>query len=763
MDLATFQNKKILIVDDSHVEVEFIASILNEVGCLTAFACDGTSALKRLKTHRFDLVLLDIVLPDMDGFAVLEKMQQDTELKEIPTIFLTSISDKEQVVFGLKKGAVDYIAKPFHPEELIRRISIHLRLKTTTETLKGELALKDQIETALFQSEQLFKNYFKNSPFIQLVSKLEDGTILDVNEVFLKTTGYSIEEAIGKKATEIIWKETQRKQIVEEILQKGFISNKEVKFTIKNGEERIAIISMNKYISGNEILLMTSGVDITEWRKLEQKVKDKEQTLRQIALNIPLPFVTTDKEGEIIFSNEQFNKLFGYNNTEIKSIYDWFLQSCPDPEYCETTYLRLKEIITAYDPNSPIPTTKQEYSIKAKDGSIHTVELYLTKDEEHVYTIFKDITEDKQSILQIKKLSEAIYQSPSAIVITDQKGIIEFVNPKFSEISGFSAVEAMGQNPRLLSSGKTSLEFYNEMWTTILSGNTWRNEILNKKKSGELYWEDVIISPVLNENNSIVNFIAIKNDITEKKEALDALKNSELALKEANATKDKFFSIIAHDLRNPIGTISSFAELLVSNYATMEEARREAILAQICSSSKATFNLLENLLNWAKSQVGQLIVNRDYFLVYNALIEALEPLADQAKNKEISISTKLDKEIKAYGDNDLFTTVVRNLVSNAIKFTPVGGKIKIDVVTNEAYVEVSVADNGVGLDPQKLNSLFKLGESITTKGTENEKGSGMGLLIVKEFVEKNGGEIWVESYLNNGSTFTFSIPQAPIL
>jgi len=762
MDLATFQNKKILIVDDSHVEAGFIASILNEVGCLTAFAYDGMSALKRLKTHRFDFVLLDIVLPDMDGFAVLQKMQDDLELKEIPTIFITSISDKEQVIFGLNQGAVDFIAKPFHPEELIRRISIHLRLKATTETLKGELALKDQIEKALFQSEQLFKNYFKNSPLIQMVSKFEDGTVLDVNEAFLKTTGYSIEEVIGKKGTLLIWKEEQRTQIVEEILQKGFISNKEVKFIIKNGEERIGIISMNKYLSGNEILLMTSGVDMTERRNLELKVKEKEQTLRRIALNIPLPFVTTNKDGEIIFANEQFNKLFGYNNTEIKSIYDWFLQSCPDPD-TEAMYLRLKEIITAYDPNSPIPTTKQEYSIKAKDGSIHMVELYFTKDEERVYTIFKDITEDRQSILQIKKLSKAIYQSPSSIVITDQKGIIEFVNPKFSEISGFSAVEAIGQNPRFLSSGKTSLAFYNEMWTTILSGNTWRSEILNKKKSGELYWEDVIISPVLNEKNSIVNFIAIKNDITEKKEALDALKNSELALKEANATKDKFFSIIAHDLRNPIGTISSFAELLVTNYATMEEARRETILAQICSSSKATFNLLENLLNWAKSQVGKLTVNHDYFFVDNTLTEAIEALADQAKKKEISISTKLNKELKAYGDMDLFTTVVRNLVSNAIKFTPSGGEIKIQVITNEAYVEVSVADNGVGLDPQKLNSLFKLGESITTKGTENEKGSGMGLLIVKEFVEKNGGEIWVESYLNNGSTFTFSIPQAPIL
>jgi len=759
MDSMSIQNKKILIVDDSHVEVEFIASILKEAGCLTAFAYDGTSALKRLKAHRFDLVLLDIVLPDMDGFAILQKMQEDSELKEIPTIFLSGLSNKEQVVLGLKQGAVDYIAKPFYPEELVRRISIHLRLKATTEALKQELVRRDQVETALFQSEQLFKNYFRNSPFIQMVSKLKDGTIIDVNEEFLRTTGYSTEEVIGKKGIEVIWKEEQRKQIMEEVQREGFASNKEVKFTIKNGEERIGIISMNKYISGNTFLLITSGVDITEWRKLEQKVKEKEQTLRQIALNIPLPFITTDYAGEIIFYNQQFTELFGYGEGNIKSIYGWFLEVYPDPDYCEAMYHRWKKTAEEYDPQSQIPSVKQEYKIKAKDNSVHNIELYFTKDEEHIYTIFKDVTEDKRAMLQIKKLSEAIYQSPSTIVITDQKGNIEFVNPKFTKITGFTAEEAIGQNPRFLSSGRMAKGLYETMWLTILSGETWRGELLNKKKNGELFWEDVIIAPVLDENKSIVNFIAIKEDITDKKEAYDILKKSELALKEANATKDKFFSIIAHDLRNPIGTISSFAELLVTNSRDITEKRREETIKLIYHSSTATFNLLENLLNWAKSQAGKLTVNHDFFLVDKALLLALDPLTEQAKKKEITISTNLEKKLKAYGDIDLFTTVVRNLVSNAIKYTPIKGKISIQTAAIESHIEISISDNGVGIETENLNNLFKLGQSKSTPGTEKEKGTGMGLLIVKEFVEKNGGEIWVESYPGKGSIFTFSIPQ----
>ena len=331
--------------------------------------------------------------------------------------------------------------------------------------------------------------------------------------------------------------------------------------------------------------------------------------------------------------------------------------------------------------------------------------------------------------------------------------------PSGTEVTGYSSKEAIGENPRILSSGKMAKEFYEALWLTILSGETWHGELLNKKKNGELYWEDVIIAPVLDENKTIVNFIAIKNDITDKKLAVDALRDSELALKEANATKDKFFSIIAHDLRNPIGTISSFAEYLVLNSATVGDIKRNEIIKLIYESSNSTFNLLENLLNWAKSQAGKLTVIPNYFLVDIALQHAIEPQKEQAKKKEITISTNFGQDLNAYGDLDLFSTVVRNLVSNAIKFTPHMGNISIQAKTIESHIEISVIDSGVGIETENLNNLFKLGQSETSAGTDNEKGTGMGLLIVKEFVEKNGGEIWVESYPGKGSIFTFSIPK----
>lgn len=762
MDPLAFQNKRILIVDDSSVEVEFITSILSPLGCQIATAPNGSIALKKLSAHKFDLVLLDIVLPDMDGFAIIDKMQTDSGLKDIPTIFLSAITYKDQVVAGLSKGAVDYITKPFYPEELIRRINVHLRLKETTEKFKREFEKKNTVENILLEREELFSNYFKNSPFIQVISSYDKGTIIDVNEAFEKELGFSRDEIIGKKSTEIFLEENQRNEIIKKIEEVGYINSWETVIVDKNGAPHSGILSFTQYSSLGKKYFIITGIDTTNQRLLEKKIEFKEQTLNNIALNIPLPFSSANNEGIVEFCNQPFTKLFGYTIEDIPTLDDWFKLAYPDPAYRDAVKERWIKSLATNNDKELTQSAMQEYNITCKDGKIRVVELYSIKNNENSYNIFKDITAEKEVNLQIRKLSEAVYQSPSTIVITDLKGNIEFVNPKFTEITGYTPEEVLGKNPRVLKSEKMPKEFYENMWATIMSGKTWHGEFLNKNSKGELYWEDATIAPIFDDNKAIVNFIAIKENITEKKLALEARTKSEIALKEANATKDKFFSIIAHDLRGPIGTISSLADLLVSD-ASLNESQRNEFINAIAQGSNATFNLLENLLDWAKSQAGKLTLRSNYFLINEALCQAIEPLVEQANNKQITISNKLDVKTTAYGDLDLFKTVVRNLVSNAIKFTRQHGKISLYSKISESFIEISIEDNGVGIDDKNLSNLFKLGQSETTEGTENEKGTGMGLHIVKEFVEKNGGEIWIESRPNQGSTFTFSIPSLPIV
>jgi PAS domain S-box-containing protein len=759
MDSLAFQNKRILIVDDSPLEVEFITSILSPLGCQIATAPNGSIALKKLHAYKFDLVLLDIILPDMDGFAIIDKMQKEEGLKDIPTIFISALSYKDQVVTGLSKGAVDYITKPFYPEELIRRINVHLRLKETTEKFIRELEQKIKVENIVNQQDELFRNYFKNSPFIQVISNVESGIIIDVNETFEKELGYSRDEIVGKRSTEIFLSPKQRDKIIREIEKVGFIKNWEISIIDKIGKPHTGILSITRYSSLGKKYLIITGLDTTNLRLLEKEIEHKEQTLNNIALNIPLPFSSANNEGKVEFCNSKFTELFGYSSEDIPTVEDWFKLAYPDPSYRNLVKEQWTKSFTRKigSPRSAM----REYNITCRDGKVRVVEIYSIRNNDNVYNIFKDITAEKEITLQIRKLSEAVYQNPSTIVITNKQGTIEFVNPRFTETTGYTYEEAIGQNPRVLKSGNMPKEFYSTLWATILSGKTWHGEFLNKKKNGELYWEDATIAPILDDNKEIVSFIAIKENITEKKLALEALKKSEIALKEANATKDKFFSIIAHDLRGPIGTISNLAELLTSPSSSINESQRNEFIKAIYQSSNSTFNLLENLLNWAKSQAGNLNINIKPFFVGEAINETIEPLHEQLKSKEISLTTEIEKELKGYGDINLFSTVVRNLVSNAIKFTLAKGKISIKAAIKQTHIEISVIDNGVGIDPTNLKNLFILGPSQSTEGTNNEKGTGMGLLIVKEFVEKNGGEIWVESKPNKGSTFTFSIPKVP--
>ncbi|MGZ2369465.1 sensor histidine kinase [Ancylomarina sp. YFZ004] len=225
-----------------------------------------------------------------------------------------------------------------------------------------------------------------------------------------------------------------------------------------------------------------------------------------------------------------------------------------------------------------------------------------------------------------------------------------------------------------------------------------------------------------------------------------------------NATKDKLFSIIAHDLRSPFNSILGFSELLIENLKDFEISESEKYVRFINSSAQNTLVLLDNLLNWAKSQTGQIAFNPQKISLSSLISEVIEQSNSAAIAKEISLIHKQADEIEAYADEDILKTVLRNLISNAIKFTKVGGCINIVVITEQKHVEISISDNGIGINEEKLKTLFNISSNTTSLGTANEKGSGLGLVLCKEFVEKLGGSIWVESEERIGSNFKFTLP-----
>jgi len=237
-----------------------------------------------------------------------------------------------------------------------------------------------------------------------------------------------------------------------------------------------------------------------------------------------------------------------------------------------------------------------------------------------------------------------------------------------------------------------------------------------------------------------------------------ALLESELQLKEINASKDKLFSIIAHDLKSPFTSIVGYSEILKDYTSNCNQQETVNYASIINTSSKQTLQLLENLLDWAGLQQGRIIFRPQILNLYELTYEVVDLVKDIAEQKGISLRITIPDSINVYADKEMIKTALRNLVSNAVKFTPKGGLVEISSKLSDKEVYVSVADNGVGISPFDIGKLFDISSNFSTKGTNDEKGTGLGLSLCKEFVEKNNGKIWVKSELGKGSEFTFSLP-----
>lgn len=224
--------------------------------------------------------------------------------------------------------------------------------------------------------------------------------------------------------------------------------------------------------------------------------------------------------------------------------------------------------------------------------------------------------------------------------------------------------------------------------------------------------------------------------------------------------KNTFFSIIAHDLRGPFNGIIGLSELLLEKDNQLNQEETNEFIELIHQSSKNTFSLLDNLLTWSQSQTGNLEFNPKNLEIKTITNKSINLLANIAKNKNITLNTAIDTDQYLFADKNMLETVFRNLISNAIKFTPNNGEVSLSMQKENRQFVFSVQDNGIGIAPEKIKTLFNINHRQTTSGTNNETGTGLGLMLCKDFVEKHGGQIWVKSHPGKGSTFIFSIPDS---
>ncbi|HKL38862.1 MAG TPA: ATP-binding protein [Bacteroidales bacterium] len=263
----------------------------------------------------------------------------------------------------------------------------------------------------------------------------------------------------------------------------------------------------------------------------------------------------------------------------------------------------------------------------------------------------------------------------------------------------------------------------------------------------------------LRSNNVLEEELAQKSqELSREKEEIERRKSK---LEKLNANKDKFFSIIAHDLKNPFNTIMGLSELLLYNLEHYPKEKIREFVTQIYNYSTHTYTLLDNLLQWARSQTQQMEVQPDFIDLEALIHDNINLLTNKAEEKNIALEADIDQEARqAFADENMINTVIRNLLSNAIKFTPDNGLVRIHTRSQHGEVVLSIIDNGVGISKENISKLFDLKTSYSTHGTHSEKGTGLGLLLCREFVQMNGGRIWVESEPGEGSTFSFSLSES---
>jgi PAS domain S-box-containing protein len=367
--------------------------------------------------------------------------------------------------------------------------------------------------------------------------------------------------------------------------------------------------------------------------------------------------------------------------------------------------------------------------------------------------------ERKKTDQDLKLMGKAFIQSPVTIVITDKMGNIEYTNPKFSESTGYTLDEVKGKNPRVLQSGNQSKEYYKELWNTILEGKDWFGEFQNKRKNGESFWESAVISPITNELGEIAFFLAIKEDITEKKKMIEDLIHARKKAEESDRLKSAFLANMSHEIRTPLNAIIGFSELIRD--PAFEPEQQDEFAQLINDSGNNLLSILSDIMDISKIEAGQVAVIKRKVSI-NKLINSIQKEFVRKTNKK-GIEFRIFHRdplnpVEIETDETKIRQIIVNFLGNAIKFTE-KGFIELGIEPEENFVRLYVKDTGIGIPESYHEKIFERFRQVETSHTRKYGGNGLGLCISKNLIELLGGTIGMESEEGKGSTFFITIPK----
>ena len=626
-------------------------------------------------------------------------------------------------------------------------------------SINRDITQRKLTENAIKKSEERYRDLFENS-FMSILIIDSNGIFQIANNNAAKQFGLAPELIAGKSLFELLPYDVAQKylQLNQELIESGGQHEYEDSFMM-NGEQKTFLIVdrciFNEYGVGYAV--QSTSIDITHRKQMENALLESEANLSAVFNATDESILLISADESVITSNELAANRLGLTRSSLigQKIFDLLPNEVVEHR---RTFLAQAvatgEPVVFEDRRNDRWMTTHIFPIRDLSGKVTRTSIFA-----------RDVTEKRLADQQMreiyKKLELAMELANMAWWEMDVKTgnvsfhkrkaeMLGYAPEKFKHYSDFMALVHPGDHEKLMGS-----------MLAHIKGATSRYEgeyrILNQK--GDYLWLYVIGSVnQKDENDKPLTITGLVIDITGRKQAETEITLKNENLQQLNATKDKFFSIIAHDLKSPFNAIMGFSDLLVEQVREKDYEGIDEYAGYILQSSKRAMDLLTNLMEWSRSQTGRMDFNPGYFEMVH-LINNITPIFDGiAKQKSISLKKKLPHNISVFADKEMVSTIIRNLISNAIKFTQTGGEITLTVKSEQNGVLVSVNDSGIGIPAKLIGKLFRIDRSYSTPGTNKEQGTGLGLILCKEFIEMHGGKIWVESEEGKGSTFYFTLP-----
>jgi len=623
-------------------------------------------------------------------------------------------------------------------------------------------------QKSLEEKEQKLRRIFNAFPDIYFKSDIK-GVVEEISPSVTKIAGYQPEEIIGEKSKRFYYSQEEWNEISRLVFDKGEVNDFDTRIKCKNGQIINCSLTARLVYDENNRPFEIEGVlrDITDRKNTEVALWESNRRLSTLMDNLPgMAYrCANDHKWTMIFVSNGCRELTGYESDDIIGNKKKSYNDIIHPDDRERVWKSVQEALkkkTSYRMTYRIETAdlatkwvwEQGSGVYSEEDSLQALEGFIT-----------DITDQRRAEEEVRKLSRSVEQSPNIVIIADLNARIEYVNPRFSAVTGYTAEEVIGRNPRFLKSGKTPKESYTAMWNRLTSGLDWSGEFQNRKKNGEVYWESANIFPLKNEEGEISHYISMKEDITDRKKMEKDLIRAKEKAEESDRLKSAFLANMSHEIRTPMNAIIGFSQLLNDESISSDEKAHFIDLIQ--KSGNDLLRLIDDIIDISKIEAGQLkVFKSQYFLdnileeIYNSYQQFLKTKPDKA-NVKLQYKQPKDKKTVIFTDIDRFRQIFRNLLNNAIKFTESGliefGFRKTSDKT-EPMLEFYVRDTGIGVPADKLEVIFQSFRQANDSDTRLYGGTGLGLAITRRMVELLGGKIWVESAKGQGSTFYFTLP-----